>query len=723
MNEVSLRKELCILLCHHLRTKLPDIYSQLCDYAQENGLIPKGCETIEETLNLRFSSFGEDHFVKFIRSLRPDDDFPSIFRRITPFPKQIETINIHSIKAFSRTNVHMDAIYCICTDPAGRILATGSDDKMIKIWSIPDLKPVHLFIGHEGVITNISINPFSTLLASSSHDKTVRIWSLKTGQCLSVLGGFTSDVIHYCVFSPTGSMLAAGCEDGTVHIWTTADALLGKAPMQVFKSPGKGAVRWISFSPGGEFLGYTSEPNCIVVIPLKTMTETHLTSNHESVCDFINFSNRLYSNHGEPGPRLFTVSREDGFADTWQFENLVWKKQHIFKNTSSTGRKAAKIKAAVMDNEENYIVIARTSGVFIYQTLSGEIIGHLVECAAANDCVSIVPHPWISRLFFIANKTGEVAIIDALKCRIVCQTSLSIDPNIIDAVWAPNGKWIYATDVYGTITTFVVDGMPLADSEFTKEIFEEPNMSHDGIRIFTDSKGNKLEPQPEYFDIRDMDLGLSMLQGPVLQAAAAELRIIQRIISGERLPQPIAEAVSAVALPPQHIKCTIEPPFNPHGPPPKQEAPASADIADNEEETDPIDSANHFAEKYKNKIVRIAEKVSKKEDKSMLEDEIDDLMNFFTDHKITETIIIDEQPIELTNLSEIFFIDAVRKLTKSNFAHVLSQNKFIHSKLDIKLKPVHIAILHKKNEKKDGERKSEKRPNYSRNYIFKVPRE
>ena len=124
-----------------------------------------------------------------------------------------------------------------------------------------------------------------------------------------------------------------------------------------------------------------------------------------------------------------------------------------------------------------------------------------------------------------------------------------------------------------------------------------------------------------------------------------------------------------------------------------------------EEETDPIDSANHFAEKYKNKIVRIAEKVSKKEDKSMLEDEIDDLMNFFTDHKITETIIIDEQPIELTNLSEIFFIDAVRKLTKSNFAHVLSQNKFIHSKLDIKLKPVHIAILHKKNEKKDTDNK------------------
>lgn len=585
MDEITLKKELCILLCHHLRTKLPNIYKQLCEYCEKNGLIPSGCLSIEDALNQRYSSFSEDHFVAFVNSLRPDDDYPSIFRRITPFQKHVESINIHSIKPYQRLTGHADAIYCMCIDPAGRILATGSDDKQIRIWALPDLKPVHLFTGHENVITNISINPLCTLLISSSHDKTVRIWSLKTGQCLAVLGGFTSDVIHYCAFSPVGSMIAAGCEDGTVQLWTTSDALQGKAPVHVFKAPGKGSVRWISFSPGGEFMCYSSEPNSITIVTLKTLNEIHLLTDHTSVCDLVSFSSHLFSNHGEPGPRLLTVSNEDGFCDTWQLENLAWKRQHIFKNTASIGRKSSKISTTALDCDENLLVVARPSGIFVYQSMTGEMVGHIAECAACNGCVAIAPHPTIARVFFIANKTGEVAIIDACTCRIICQTSLSIDPNLIDAIWSPDGKWIYATDVFGAINVFVVNGQPLPESMFSKENFESPELSHDGIRVFTDHTGQVLAQQPQYLDIRDLGLGFQMLQGPVLQASAAEVRIIQRISSGERLPQPMTEAVSAVVAPPQHIRCTVDPPFNPHGPKPQPPAaPPSADIADQDEE-------------------------------------------------------------------------------------------------------------------------------------------
>ena len=106
-------------------------------------------------------------------------------------------------------------------------------------------------------------------------------------------------------------------------------------------------------------------------------------------------------------------------------------------------------------------------------------------------------------------------------------------------------------------------------------------------------------------------------------------------------------------------------------------------------------------EKYKNKLITLESKVERKEDKRSIREAVTDILTFFSTYEAEETIIIDEQTIELTNLSQIMFIDAVRRITNYNFSNMISQNKYIHKLLDIKLKPVHMAIIHKKKEKKD----------------------
>ena len=282
MEEIIIKKELTILICHYLKNKNERTYRELSDFIHSQGLLPTGCGNIDDALNMRYQSFDNDQYLSFLKSLRPLDDFPSIFRRIVPFQKPNAIQSKSSIFPTLRVYCHKDPIYCMVTDPSSRILITGADDFSIKLWSIPKMDPITSFFGHENVITNISINCLSSLVLSSSHDRTLRLWSLITGKQVAVLTGFTNDSIHYCTFNATGSMVAAACEDGSIPLWSTSDALLQKPPTKVFKSLSEGSVRWLSFSPGCEFLVYCSEPSRIVVIALKSFQETVLEY-HQSI--------------------------------------------------------------------------------------------------------------------------------------------------------------------------------------------------------------------------------------------------------------------------------------------------------------------------------------------------------------------------------------------------------------------------------------------------------
>jgi WD40 repeat protein len=55
-------------------------------------------------------------------------------------------------------------------------------------------------------------------LASGSNDKTIKIWDLKTHSVKSNLEGHKHDINSVC-FSPDGGKLASGSKDKTIIIW------------------------------------------------------------------------------------------------------------------------------------------------------------------------------------------------------------------------------------------------------------------------------------------------------------------------------------------------------------------------------------------------------------------------------------------------------------------------------------------------------------------------
>ncbi|MFM6194897.1 MAG: WD40 repeat domain-containing protein, partial [Planktothrix sp.] len=100
--------------------------------------------------------------------------------------------------------------------PDGKILASGSDDKTIKLWS-RDGELLDTLTGHEGQVTSVSWSPDGKILASGSQDKTIKLWS-RDGQPLDTLTGHKNSVTSVS-WSPDGKILASGSDDKTIKLW------------------------------------------------------------------------------------------------------------------------------------------------------------------------------------------------------------------------------------------------------------------------------------------------------------------------------------------------------------------------------------------------------------------------------------------------------------------------------------------------------------------------
>ena len=84
-------------------------------------------------------------------------------------------------------------VWSVSFSPDGTKVASGSDDKTVKLWDVTSGECLQTLEGHSSRVRSVSFSPDGTKVASGSDDKTVKLWDVTSGECLQTLEGH-SDV-------------------------------------------------------------------------------------------------------------------------------------------------------------------------------------------------------------------------------------------------------------------------------------------------------------------------------------------------------------------------------------------------------------------------------------------------------------------------------------------------------------------------------------------------
>ncbi|XP_042078674.1 WD repeat-containing protein 47 isoform X1 [Haplochromis burtoni] len=219
---------------------------------------------------------------------------------------------------FRRNKHHKGSIYCVAWSHCGQLLATGSNDKYVKVLPFnadtcnatgPDLE----FSMHDGTIRDLAFmegpesggsilisagagdcNIYTTdcqrgqglhalsghtghiltlytwggwMIASGSQDKTVRFWDLRVPSCVRVVGTTlhgTGSAVASVAVDPSGRLLATGQEDSTCMLYD----IRGGRIVQTYR-PHSSDIRSVRFSPGAHHLLTGSYDNRIIISDLQ----------------------------------------------------------------------------------------------------------------------------------------------------------------------------------------------------------------------------------------------------------------------------------------------------------------------------------------------------------------------------------------------------------------------------------------------------------------------
>jgi WD40 repeat protein len=208
-----------------------------------------------------------------------------------------------------RKLAHTGTVNAVAYSPDGTLVATASNDTLIKLWTAADSRLKAALDGHRGGVSALVFARDGSFLASASQNGEVRTWSMPAGQALATYETRSGPVLSLAL-APDGRLLAAGTRSGEIRLFATPSG----SALATIKAHGNENVTELAISPDGKTLASCAESGSQPVIKLWSLPDGALKgtlSGHKgriSALEFTPDGSLLVSGSFDDSARTWTVA-------------------------------------------------------------------------------------------------------------------------------------------------------------------------------------------------------------------------------------------------------------------------------------------------------------------------------------------------------------------------------------------------------------------------------